>query len=93
MAPFGYSIWLWLKANPWIAAIGAGLVFLKLRDNRLETKHRREEREEVINSIEEDAHERIEAVRDAEDRITRDLNERSLRELTETDPNNRFGMQ
>lgn len=43
-APFGYQAYLWLRKHPWVLAAGAALVFLKLRDNRLEAKHRQDER-------------------------------------------------
>jgi hypothetical protein len=93
--PFGYSIWLWLKANPaaqWALAIGGVWITFRLwlaRKIRREREDAAEEAvEEVVKQIEEQTHERVEEAREAA-RSTDDLNADQLRKLRAKDPNNR----
>ena len=95
MPPFGYSVWLWLKANPaaqWALGIGAAYVTFRIWLSRKIGAARKEgateAREEVIEQIKEQTDERIEDAREAS-RSTDDLNAAELRKLRARDPNNR----
>jgi hypothetical protein len=93
--PFGYSIWLWLKANPaaqWALAIGGVWITFKLwlaRKIRSERKDAAEDAtEEVIEQIEKETDDAIQRVED-ERAATRALNEQQLLDLAAKSPNNR----
>jgi hypothetical protein len=95
MPPFGYSVWLWLKANPaaqWLLGIAAAYAAFRIWLWRKIVSVRREvqedARDEIIEQIEEQTHERIEDAREAS-RSTDDLNAEQLRKLRAADPNNR----
>jgi TRAP-type C4-dicarboxylate transport system substrate-binding protein len=94
-APFGWSLWLWFKSNPLAqgvaAALGAVGVFwgwMTLRDRRIRSEARKEGQREIIEIIETKEAELKEAANEAENRITRDLNERSLRDVAARSPEN-----
>lgn len=93
--PFGYSIWLWLKANPaaqWALAIGGVWITFRLwlgRKIRNERKDAAEDAtEEVIEAIEKETDDAIQRVED-ERRATADLNAEQLRKLAAGSPHNR----
>jgi hypothetical protein len=82
--PFGYGLYTFLKANPvvaWIAggmtALGVFLSWQRLRDMRI----RRQAKEDVIEKIEAKEDKLKDQANEAEDAVTRDLNERSLRDV------------
>ena len=95
MPPFGYSVWLWLKANPaaqWALGIGAAYVTFRIWLSRKIGAARKEgateARKEVIEQIEEQTDEAIQRVKD-ERAATRALNEQQLLDLAAKSPNNR----
>jgi flagellar biosynthesis/type III secretory pathway M-ring protein FliF/YscJ len=90
-----YGVFNWFAANPvarWVAGIGAGLAalwaFMTLRDRRIRKDAKEEGKREVIERIETKEAELKDKANEAEDRITRELNERSLRELAARSPEN-----
>jgi lipopolysaccharide export LptBFGC system permease protein LptF len=98
-APFGYSLWLWFKSNPWAqaaAVIGAAYVAFRIwlasKVKRERREAAEEAREEVIEQIEKETADAIQRVED--DRaIVADLNEQQLRKLAEASPHNRGRLQ
>ena len=95
MPPFGYSIWLWFKANPaaqWTAAIVAAYVTFRLW---LAAKIRRERKdaadeatEEVIEAIEKETDNAIKRVEQERERVS-DLNDAERLRLAAGSPHNR----
>ena len=95
MPPFGYSIWLWFKANPaaqWVAAIVAAYVTFRLW---LAAKIRRERKdaadeatEKVIEAIEKETDDAIERVEQERERVA-DLNDAERLRLAAGSPHNR----
>jgi lipopolysaccharide export LptBFGC system permease protein LptF len=97
--PFGYGLWVWLKSNPaaqWALGIVAAYVTFKLwlrAKIRSERKDAAEDAtEEVIEQIEKETDNAIQRVEDDRD-IVRELNERQLRKLAASSPNNRGRLQ
>lgn len=90
-----YPVFQWFSNNPTarlIAAITGGLAafwaFMTLRDRRIRSQARKEGAREVIDRIEIKEAELKDKANEAEDRITRDLNERSLRDVAARSPEN-----
>ena len=99
MAPFGYSFWLWLKANPaaqWALAIGGVWITFRLwlrAKIRSERKDAAEDAtEEVIEQIEKETDDAIQRVEDDRAAVER-LNAEQLRKLAASSPNNRGRLQ
>lgn len=89
--PFGYGLYVFLKNNPVVLYIGAAfaavatfLSWQRLRDMRI----RKQERTKVIDKIEAKEDQLKEAANEAENRITADLNSRSLRDVAANSPEN-----
>ena len=89
--PFGYGLYTFLKANPvvmWVggafAAVVTFLSWQRLRDMRI----RRQAKEDVIEKIEAKEDKLKDKANEAEDAVTRDLNERSLRDVAARSPEN-----
>lgn len=94
-APLGFGLWMWFRNSPMAqgaAALGAVLAafwaFMTLRDRRIRRQAKAEGKREVIERIEIKETELKEAANEAENRITRDLNERSLRDVAARSPEN-----
>jgi outer membrane protein TolC len=93
--PFGYSIWLWLKANPaaqWALAIGGVWITFRLwlaRKIRSERKDAAEDAtEEVIEQIEKETDDAIQRVEQERERVA-DLNDAERLRLAAGSPHNR----
>ena len=91
-----YPLFQWFQSNPVarrVAGIGAALAafwaFMTLRDRRIRRQAKAEGKREVIERIETKEAELKEAANEAENRITADLNERSLRDVAARSPENR----
>jgi DNA-binding transcriptional regulator GbsR (MarR family) len=94
--PFGYSIWLWLKANPaaqWALAIGGVWITFRLWLARKISREREDAAEEAVEEVVKQIEEENTRVEEAVDQADRDaverLNSEQLRKLTERDPLNR----
>lgn len=94
-APFGFAAWMWLKNSPVaqgvamaLGALGAFWAFMTLRDRRIRSQAKREAQREVIERIETKEAELKDKANEAENRITRDLNTRSLRDVAARSPQN-----
>ena len=90
-----YPVFQWFQNNPaaqWAAGIGAGLAafraWMTMRDRRIRKQAKAEGKREVIEHIETKEAELKEAANEAENRITADLNERSLRDVAARSPEN-----
>jgi hypothetical protein len=90
-----YPVFRWFQANPWakwVAGIAAAFVafrvwlWRKIKSERKDAKA--EGKREVIEHIETKEAELKEAANEAENRITADLNERSLRDVAARSPEN-----
>ena len=82
-APFGYGIWLWLKDNPaaqWAIGIGAALIALltwdKFRTSRIKREATRKandraekQSDKILDKMEQESNDRIEAAREARERV------------------------
>lgn len=91
-APFGYGLWLWLKDNPaaqWALGIGAALFALltwdKFRTSRIKREatakaNRKAEKQSkaILEDMEEESNDRIEAAREARERVPDDVSADSL---------------
>jgi uncharacterized OsmC-like protein len=90
-APFGYAAFLWLKQNPvalWIGGAIAGLSLYKVYERLRDMRIRKQERVKVIEKIEAKEDKLKDEANEAEDAVTRDLNERSLRDVAARSPEN-----
>jgi len=97
--PFGYGLWVWLKANPaaqWALAIAGAWIAFRLwlsRKIRREREDATEEAvEDVVKAIEKETENAVQRVED-ERAITRSLNEQQLRDLARQSPHNRRRVQ
>ena len=91
-APFGYGIWLWLKDNPaaqWAIGIGAALIALltwdRLRTNRIRREATRKandraekQSDKILDKMEQESNDRIEAAREARERVPDDVDRSQL---------------
>jgi hypothetical protein len=96
MAPFGYSIWLWFKANPAaqaVAAVTALYFAFRLWLARKIRREREDAAEEAVEDVVKAIIKENQRVEEAVDQADRDaverLNSEQLRKLTERDPLNR----
>jgi hypothetical protein len=99
IAPWGYSIWVWIKTNPlaqWLLGIGAAWIAFRIwlasKVKRERREAAEEAREEVIEQIEEQTDEAIQRVEDDRAAVA-DLNAAELRRLAASSPNNRGRLQ
>ena len=95
MAPFGYSLWVWFRSNPaaqWVAGITVAYVTFRIwlarKIGRERKEAAQEAREEVVEVIEAKEDKLKEAANEAENRVTADLNTRSLRNVAANSPEN-----
>jgi hypothetical protein len=91
MAPFGWGAWLWLKSNPmaqWALGIGAALIVFRTWLWRRDRRVAKDAQKEIVEQIETVEQQRKEAANEAENRITEQLNSRSLRDVAARSPEN-----
>jgi hypothetical protein len=72
--PFGYSIWLWLKANPaaqWALAIGAAYVTFRIWLNRKIGAARQDEQQKIEIKAQEASRKVIDKAKDKTDETIR----------------------
>lgn len=76
------------KWAQWTLAILSGLFVYKLYERARDNRIRKQERTKVIDKIEAKEDQLKEAANEAENRITADLNSRSLRDVAANSPEN-----
>lgn len=93
--PLGYSLWVWLKANPiaqYALAIGAAYIAFRVwlagKVRRARTEGRIEGERQIIDQIEEQTNDTLQRV-EADRAIVRDLTDDELRKSAEASPHNR----